>query len=170
MAGVDNLQDLPSYELALRLVAMRNVLSKDAPQDYTHRVINRFYSMKFHTPLHVVDTLPRHDVLLAYYESIYSEMSEGGPEQEQALNTEIQNLINPADATKEEAERVADFELIKMAEEEAIKKAKEPQKPKPKLVVGPIDLDEEGPVSMSFADISKLDELEGTDEPLVGLS
>lgn len=169
MAGVENLQDLPSYELSLRLVAMRNVLSKDPPQDYTHRYINRWYSVKFNTPLHVVDTLPRHEVLLAYYESIYFEMNEGGPEQEQALNTEIQNLINPVDLTKEEAARVEDYLFEKKIEEEAKKTKDNPVKPRPKMVVGPIDLDEEGPVSLNFADINKLDLLEGTDEPLVGL-
>jgi hypothetical protein len=159
-------EDLPSYELSLRVIAMRNVLSKNPPNDYTMRYISRWYSKEFSTPLHVVDTLPRHDVLLAYYESMYSEMKED-PKREQELNEHIQELVSPKDQSKAEAEKVEAFEFEKLVEEQEAKKGKEPDKPK--LIVAPIDLDEDQPVSINFCDTNRLDELEGLSEPLVGL-
>ena len=37
-------EDLPSYELSLRVIAMRNVMAKEPSNDYTMRYINRWYS------------------------------------------------------------------------------------------------------------------------------
>jgi hypothetical protein len=160
-----NSQDLPSYELALRLVAMRNVLAKEPSNDYTMRYISRWYSEKYHTPLHVVDSLPRHDVLLAYYETVYSEMRDD-PKREQELNEQLHSLLNPKDTDKEERERVEAFEFEQVIAEQESKKIKEP--PKPIQTVTPIDLDSDEPVSMNFVDIDKLDQLENLDG-LVGL-
>jgi hypothetical protein len=146
---------------------MRNVLAKEPPFDYSMRYISRWYSEKFHTPLHVVDTLPRHDVLLAYYESVFGEMKDD-PKREQELNEQIQGLLNPKDVNKEEQEKIETYEFEKLVAEQEAKKTKEP--PKPKLVIPPIDLDEDGPVSMNFQGLDNLDELEGKVEPLVGLT
>jgi hypothetical protein len=105
-------------------------------------------------------------VLLAYYESVFGEMKDD-PKREQELNEQIQSLLNPKDVNKEEQEKVDAYEFEKLVAEQA-KITKEP--PKPKLVIPPIDLDEDGPVSMNFQDLSKLDELEGKTEPLIGLA
>ena len=158
--------DLPSYETSLRLIALRNVLAKEPPNDYRIRTIHRWYSTHFHTPLHVVDTLPRHDVLIAYYETVYGEMNED-PKREGEVNDEIASLINPPDVNEAEAERVKEYLFLKTIEESEKNKKLEPLKTKP--VITPIDLDDGGPVSMTFADINKLDELEDKTEPLVGL-
>ena len=146
---------------------MRNVMAEEPPQDYIQRHINRWYSEKFHTPLHEVDELPRHDVLLTYYECCYADMRDGGKDRESELDETIQGLINPRDLGKEEAAKVDDYLFLKKVAEEEAKKS--PIKLKPKMVVSPIDLDEEGPVSMTFADINKLDELEEITDSLVGL-
>jgi hypothetical protein len=158
-------EDLPSYELSLRVIAMRNVMAKEPSNDYTMRYINRWYSKEFNTPLHLVEALPRHDILLHYYESVYLQLKDDKREAE--LNETIQELINPKDQTKAEAEKVEAYEFEKLIEEQEAKKVKEPDKPK--LIVSPIDLDEDQPVSINFQDLNKLDELEGKVEPLVGL-
>jgi hypothetical protein len=159
-------EDLPSYELSLRVIAMRNVMAKEPSNDYTMRYINRWYSKEFNTPLHLVEALPRHDILLHYYESVYLQLKDDD-KREAELNETIQELINPKDQTKAEAEKVEAYEFEKLIEEQEAKKVKEPDKPK--LIVSPIDLDEDQPVSINFQDLNKLDELEGKVEPLVGL-
>ena len=144
---------------------MRNVLAKESPNDYRIRKIMRWYSEKYHTPLHVVDTLPRHDVLVAYFESTYESLRDD-PAKESVLNEEIQELINPKDQAVDDAARAEEYLFQKKIEETEKNKKSEPPKPKP--VISMPDLDG-GEVSMTFADINKLDELEGKTESLVGL-
>jgi hypothetical protein len=107
-------------------------------------------------------------VLLAYYETIYSEMNQD-EKREGEVNQEIEELLNPPDKSKEEAERVSEFLFEKKIEAEELKKKLNPPKTISKPVITPIDLDEGGSVSMTFENIDKLDELEEKAEPLVGL-
>jgi hypothetical protein len=106
--------------------------------------------------------------LIAYYETVYSEMNED-PKREGEVNDEIASLINPPDVNEAEAERVKEYLFLKTIEESEKNKKLEPPKSKP--IIGPIDLDlEDGsPVSMTFANLDRLDELEEKSEPLVGL-
>src|ERR1700690_2817823 len=113
-------EDLPSYELSLRVIAMRNVMAKEPSNDYTMRYINRWYSKEFNTPLHLVEALPRHDILLHYYESVYLQLKDDD-KREAELNETIQELINPKDQTKAEAEKVEAYEFEKLIEEQEAK-------------------------------------------------
>lgn len=160
MANPVDSKDLPSYEMSLRIIAMRNVMSQDPPNDYTLRHIYRWYSKEFHTPLHVVDNLPRHFILTHYYEAHYEALRDDS-QAENSLNEEIQGLINPKDESAEEVMRVQDFLFEKKLAEENAQKKKEPPKPKP--TIQPIDLDNDGEISMQFAD---LEELEKSIDPL----
>jgi len=61
------------FEIA-QMQAMRAVVSP-TDEDCLRRIF-RYYSTTFNTPLHVVSNLPLEDVLLAYFESVYENMSE----------------------------------------------------------------------------------------------
>jgi len=164
---VADTKELLSYELALRIVAMRNVLADDPPNDYTLRHIYRWYSKTFNTPLHVVDTLPRHFILLHYFESNYETLRDDH-QLEQQLNEQIQELINPKDQSTEEIAKVQDFLFEKKLAEENAKVKKEPPKPKP--IIQPIDLDNDGEINLQFDDLGKLeDALDPVSKSLVGL-
>ncbi len=76
--------------LYLRLGAMRAVLCEGT--EYTLRTIRRWYAERFATPLHLVGTdvdgaVPLEDVLLHFYESRYSNMSE------KDRDTEVEDLL-----------------------------------------------------------------------------
>lgn len=167
MADVVDSKELPSYELSLRLVAMRNVMADSPPNDYTLRHIYRWYSKTFNTPLHVVDNLPRHFILLHYFESQYETLRDDH-QLESQLNEQIQGLINPKDESAEEIIKMQDFLFEKKLAEENAKAKKESPKPKP--IIQPIDLDNDGEISMQFADLEELEGVVGSvSKSLVGL-
>lgn len=58
----------------LKQIAMFSVVKK--PADYVVRNIFRWFSKEFHTPLHIVETLPFEDVLVHYFESTYEDLEE----------------------------------------------------------------------------------------------
>jgi hypothetical protein len=64
------------YYRSLRILALAEVVRDDASSQYSLRRVMRWYSKAFHTPLHVVEELPLHDVLMHYYESHYEELNE----------------------------------------------------------------------------------------------
>ena len=59
---------------ALKLLALRAVMKPDG--DAHFRSICRWYSVTFHTPLHMVEELPEDDVLTAYYEKTYEDLED----------------------------------------------------------------------------------------------
>lgn len=109
------------YE-ALKLLALRAVMKPDS--DAHFRSICRWYSITFHTPLHLVDDLPEEDVLVAYYEKTYEDMED--PEREELLKT----LLETAEEKKRKAlakdiEEAEAFEFTRrLAAEEKIRAAK----------------------------------------------
>lgn len=58
---------------AIQIQALKSVLDPD--DDYLMRKVFRWYSEKYHTPLHVVDDLPMDDVLQTYFEYVYENTS-----------------------------------------------------------------------------------------------
>jgi hypothetical protein len=73
-----------NYYDALKLSSLQAIIKPDIEAYYRH--IFRWYSKNFHTPLHIVETLAEEDVLIAYYESAYEELSE---EAREDLMTEL---------------------------------------------------------------------------------
>jgi len=65
---------------AIRIIALQNVLSrrkkKAIDTDFQLREVFRWYSTTFHTPLHVVETLPLDDIFTHYWEAHYLELDE----------------------------------------------------------------------------------------------
>lgn len=123
---------------ALRLVALRNVLIPDkADEDYGIRRIMRWYSKTFHTPLHVVEDLPLDDILLAYWEEHYEELSDAELYQhkEDLFTTEEQRRqarkkVDLADADADDFARMVAEEEQQKAEKKTEQKAQSlPQKP-----------------------------------------
>jgi hypothetical protein len=53
---------------AIRVHAYADVVAGKPTHDYSLRSIFRWYSEKFHTPLHLVEDLPVYDVMQHYYE------------------------------------------------------------------------------------------------------
>lgn len=85
------------------------------------RQIFRWYSKTFHTPLADVDALPLHEVLEAWWEERYSDMSE------EDLEAERQELLqDPADvAAQQLVEDAQDADAQEMINEELAAKAQE---------------------------------------------
>lgn len=108
---------------AIRLRALKAVLHPD--REYLIRRTLRWYSKTFHTPLHVVEEMPVEDVIVAYYEEQYAQMSED------QLAAEKEELLTPdevrtARIIAEEAEEAEMFEMSQIvAAEEAAKKRAE---------------------------------------------
>jgi hypothetical protein len=73
------------YE-ALRLLALKARVKPDLTD--LHRFVARWYSKEFHTPLHVVFTLPIDDLWRAYFEEQFAEMEQIDIEQEVAIALE----------------------------------------------------------------------------------
>jgi len=123
---------------AIKLIALRNVIRSDA--HYGYRYICRWYSEKFSTPLHMVETLPISEVLLAYYECHYENLKEEErqKELEELLETEDERRDRELKENLEEVER-EEFAKITEAEEErrAKKKAVVAAKKKIETVVDP---------------------------------
>lgn len=115
---------------SIRLIALNNAISKDAlPDDAIWRRIARYYSKNFNTPLHLVDTLPRLDVIQTYYEDVYESLEDND------LHQELDTVLVPSDSVstsvKKEKEDAEMDTLVKQLEEENQKKAapKEQEKP-----------------------------------------
>jgi len=103
---------------SIQFQALRDVYlygkGKESDPEYTLRKMFRWYSKTFHTPLHIVETLPFTDVLQAWWEEKYEEMT---PEDLEHEREEI--LRTPEEL--EEAQRVedaADADTWEMIQEE----------------------------------------------------
>ena len=111
-----------NYYLALRLQALRAVLAPD--EDANLRSIFRWYSRTFHTPLHQVEELPVEDILTAFYEQSYEDLSE------EDRKAELDELLETPEERKvrmrlKDEERAEAFEFARLsAEQERRKEAK----------------------------------------------
>ena len=94
-------------------IALANVLDPD--DGYYFRAICRFYSEKFHTPLHEVYRLPIHTVLINYFEATLEMLDEDDVEEK------VAKAVDPNFGNNEE-ESIQDF--IGMIEEEIAGKRK----------------------------------------------
>lgn len=136
------------HHRAIRILALGGVVrdrsgDPDAPPsvDYQRRKIWMWYSETFSTPLHLVDRLPVEDIMAAYYQYHYQQMSE------EDLQEEIRELtgrgadagnLDKAETLEVEAEIEEEDTL-----EEAWRRAKEKARAKaagapPPPVPGPV--------------------------------
>lgn len=108
---------------AIQIIALKEVLSKNQSAEFQLRSVSRWYSKTFHTPLHVVETLPEFDVLQAYFEDQYEDLNSSNEGQAQ-----IQKLLEDLAKTDEELELEAkrqDEDDVWAYKEEKIAKASE---------------------------------------------
>lgn len=108
-----------NYYMALRIRAMAAVQDPDSAATLRH--IFRWYSREFHTALHIVEELPLEDILVAFYESTYEDMSEDEKQKEIA-----ELLETPEDRRKrlraQDEERAEAFEFARFTAAEEQKK------------------------------------------------
>lgn len=122
---------------ALRVQALHDVLTHGP--EYSLRHIFRWYSKVFHTPLHLVSSVPTEDILVAYFEEHFEDLLEGedGDERIEAqrklvIETEEQRKVRIRD---QESGSTDDDNLIKQLADENSKKLEDvqiaPQEPRP---------------------------------------
>lgn len=101
----------------IRILAIQAVTDEESDPEYKLRKIFRFYSSKFHTPLHKVQDLPLEEVLQAYFETIYETMESADIDEEIKLLLETPEQ-KQARINKEAADQLADEEFLKQIKEE----------------------------------------------------
>ena len=129
----------------IQILAFAAVTAKEKDSDYSLRYIYRWYSTKYHTPLHLVPTLQLTDILTAYFESKYEEMSDEDLEDErkELLKTDAERA---AEAAEVAADTLTDDALLaQLAQENAGKtieqvKVSEPKPIKTREKVGEVGL------------------------------
>jgi len=101
---------------AIRLCAVHSVKKRDA--DYTLRFVFRWYSEKFHTPLHEVEEIPLEILMEHYFECHYESLSEHELEEEieRLAETHAERL---AREKKEAEDAAADEAFLKMHQDKA---------------------------------------------------
>lgn len=165
---------------AIRLRALKAVVQPD--QEYFYRRIMRWYSKTFFTPLAQVEDLPVEDVLQAYYEEEFANMS---PEDLEKTRDEM--LVTPEQHYEsilaEEADEAEMFETSRILQAEEQRKKLEARKLKDQKIadvqhrqagpIKPVELPETelptaqpmkppGNISMTFMDEADFErELEG---------
>jgi len=125
---------------------------QERDSDSHWRKICRWYSKNFYTPLHTINDLPRLDVLQAYYEDVYNDMSDV------ELHDEAQRLLKPhdLDAKLEQAIEDKAIDLIEKEVKEANKnkKSEEDQEEKiERLDVSPEMLESLSGIGKALQDI-----------------
>lgn len=85
---------------AIQVLAYRDVLAAVPSPAYSLRRVFRWYAERYHTPLHVVETLPVYDVLRHHYEAHAEALAEAeGAEAAAQLQKELEELCRtPAEA------------------------------------------------------------------------
>lgn len=84
---------------AIQILALKEVISKEPSADFGFRSVARWYSKTFATPLDRVYSLPTLDVLQAYYEDRYEELSNS-----EAGHMEVRQLLEELSKSDEELE------------------------------------------------------------------
>jgi hypothetical protein len=148
---------------AIRLQAMRAVLDPD--EDAEIRKIHRFISERFHVPLDMVADLDQTEVLQAYYETVYSEMTD--PERDR----ELADLLETEEEAKarikaRDIERLDAFEFARFSAEDEKDRARRKKLSEVKKTEAPVldpkDLKAEPDLTMRFVSAEDFEkELEG---------
>jgi hypothetical protein len=131
---------------SVQVTALAAVVKGTDP-NYVLRRIFRWYSEKFHTPLHRVEDLPVHDVLQNYYEAQYEAMldankfAELDEERRRLMMTDADWLAARRAVDEEEAD-AAEFAQV-VAEEEA-QAALPPAPPPPEALPPGVHINFEG--------------------------
>jgi hypothetical protein len=114
---------------AIQILALRNTIKFDegaADHEYALRRIFRWYSKTFYTALHVVETLPLEDILRAWWEQKYEDMTPEEIEAERLSLTqdpyELRKLQMAEDAA--DADIAEDMALLVKEEEAEAARAK----------------------------------------------
>lgn len=176
---------------SLRILALAEVVKEEPGSAYSIRQVFRWYSEKFHTPLHLVDELPLHDVMQHYFESNYEKLKDSpGALQEELIELSRTPEEEAAAKAKADREVFQNWKFEREAEEEAKvqqaakakKLASDAVKPKKPPVFSPPSASlrarmssEESPIvpdlnkppeptiKMSFIDLDELEELSSSD-------
>ena len=92
---------------ALRIIAFKEALSKTPSAEFSLRKLFRWYSVKYCTPLHVVETLPLFDILRHHYEDTAVAMVDSeDQEMQMKLQEELLNLCkSEAELAQEKLEK-----------------------------------------------------------------
>lgn len=108
------------YFEAIRAKCMLAVLKPDS--DAWLRYVFRFYSERFHTPLHTVKSLPLEDVLVAFWETRYEDL------EPVLLQEELVGITETEEDRQARSEKEEDDDaFLKAAEEEAAKQKRQDQ-------------------------------------------
>lgn len=100
---------------ALRIIALKNVVNGDA--EYHTRFLFRWYSRTFSTPLHEVQNLDIWDILTAYFEEKFEDMSQEEREEQIAALTEDEDE-REARLTAEARDRLESDQLIELSKKQ----------------------------------------------------
>lgn len=161
-----------------RLLAMQAVKTDLVDPQYFFRLVFRWYSKTFSTPLHIVEELPLEDVLQHYFESKYETLEP--LELEEELKAILETAAERKEREQKEAEEeMSDEQFLEELRKEAAEKkqlgkglvelpnnkAVNPDvlaKPEPKTMLQPDKLDS---VDIKFDDdiFNKLDDLDPFD-------
>lgn len=142
----------------IQALALAAVLIDDFDPDYNIRLLQRWYSRTFYTPLTEVEQIPTEYLLQTYWESKYNEME--APQLEEEKEKVLETPEEREAREREEAETDAsDEEWIRKMEEEAEKsptKVSDLPLPSelPALSLGNVDLPD---IKMKFQGIEKMD-------------
>ena len=129
----------------IRLIALKDAMLEPS-HDAQWRHCARWYSKTFSTPLHMVDDLPRLDVLQAYFEEHYEVM------EEVELHKELEELLRPQDALQKSLEKSKEeSDLDRMVREAA--EANKAVKAKPGVPAKPKDIGKS--IDEAVADLGK---------------
>jgi hypothetical protein len=102
---------------AVKLIALKNVMcagidGSGRDVDAQWRLVARWYSKTFSTPLHIVDNLPRLDIIQAFFEERYDSMDDG------ELHIELQELLKDENELKRSLDKSkADSDVDKLEAE-----------------------------------------------------
>lgn len=153
---------------AIRLIALRDVASKDPDVSYLIRKIKRWYSEKFSTPLHLIEDLCLEDVLQNYFECHFESLKDDDFQNNtENFKQEILDSIKSEEKKKEEQKSKSEDEVISWQYEQEVldeeKNNKIKKKPKktssrmePETSLPKINVKK--PVEMKFKDLKELEE------------
>lgn len=95
---------------SIKILALKEIISKHQSSEFDLRSIARWYSKTFATPLHLVYTLPTYDVLQAYFEETYEELSKS--EEGEIELKKIAEELSKSEAEREIAKKEKDKEDV----------------------------------------------------------
>lgn len=135
---------------SIQIRALRDVHLQSS-SDYHLRYIFRWYSKTFHTPLHVVPSLPLVDVLIAFFEEKYEDMEDAELmfEIKKLTETPEEKQTRQDSKTKEELE---DEEFIRQAAAAEQERVKNLQSKSPEQQADQPPTEELPEIKMTFVD------------------